>query len=227
MYLHLAFMLRSHWRCGPRMPKSCALRCDRPTHPGGIFAAPCASVRLSPSTRERLSLTLDYPDSLIHQYRIPAPAADRCRGAPALPSWCPLAPASVAAQTAPGSRETRAWRTWRTLSPSTHAPAHTNRDSPPFPPKAPHVRLLFKISAPSAPGTTLCGSSPCAWRSWRCWCWFGLGCGKARTCAKRRGALPGLSGARWRTRKGPSAPRDAASEGCKVAFWRTWRTVSE
>ena len=35
-----------------------ALRSDRPTHPGGIFAAPCASVRLSPSTRERLSLTL-------------------------------------------------------------------------------------------------------------------------------------------------------------------------
>ena len=79
-------------------------------------------------------LTLDYPDSLIHQYRIPAPAADKCRGAPALPSWCPLAPASVAAQTAPGSRETRSWRTWRTLSPSTHAPVHTPLLPPPFPP---------------------------------------------------------------------------------------------
>ena len=55
-----------------------ARRSDRPTHPGGIFAVD-ASVRLSPSTRERLPLTLDYPDSLIHQYRIPAPAADKCR----------------------------------------------------------------------------------------------------------------------------------------------------
>ena len=80
---------------------------------------------------------LDYPDSLIHQYRIPAPAADRCRGTPALPSWCPLAPASVAAQTAPGSRETRAWRTWRTLSP-VHTPLHTHTAIPPrSPPKLP------------------------------------------------------------------------------------------
>jgi hypothetical protein len=115
----------------------CARRSHRPTHPGGIFAAPCASIRLSPSTRERLPPTLDYPDSLIHQYRIPAPAADRCRGAPALPSWCPLAPASVAAQTAPGSCETRAWRTWRTLSPRTHAPAHTASSPPVPPPKLP------------------------------------------------------------------------------------------
>src|SRR3954470_11386515 len=29
----------------------CALRCDRPTHPGGIFAAPCTSTRLSSSAR--------------------------------------------------------------------------------------------------------------------------------------------------------------------------------
>ena len=130
-----AAILTLAWRDGSSPFRACfARRSHRPTHPGGIFAAPCASVRLSPSTRERLSLTLDYPDSLIHQYRIPAPAADKCRRAPALPSWCPLAPASVAAQTAPGSRETRAWRTWRTLSPRTHAPAHTHRDSPPVPP---------------------------------------------------------------------------------------------
>ena len=31
-------------------------RSQRPTHPGGIFAAPCACVRLSPSTRERLRM---------------------------------------------------------------------------------------------------------------------------------------------------------------------------
>ena len=38
-----------------RGPPCCALRCDRPTHPRSILAAPRASPRLSPSARERLS----------------------------------------------------------------------------------------------------------------------------------------------------------------------------
>ena len=44
------------WRLMPEASQFCTRRSHRPTHPGGIFAAPCASVRLSPSTRERLRL---------------------------------------------------------------------------------------------------------------------------------------------------------------------------
>jgi hypothetical protein len=68
-------------------------------------------------------------------------------------------------------------------------------------------------------------SSPCAWRSWRCWCWSGLGLGDARTSAKRRGALTGRSGALVAHSGRPSAPRAAASKGCELASWRTWRTL--
>jgi hypothetical protein len=33
---------------------ACALRCDRPTHPGSLVAARCAPVRLPPSARDQL-----------------------------------------------------------------------------------------------------------------------------------------------------------------------------
>ena len=51
----------------PRVFKACARRSHRPTHPGIIFAARCPSVRLSPSTRERLPARTNHKENCIHE----------------------------------------------------------------------------------------------------------------------------------------------------------------
>jgi hypothetical protein len=61
-------------------------------------------------------------------------------------------------------------------------------------------------------------SFPWAWHSWRCWCWFGLGLGEARTSPKRRGALPGLSGAPLAHSERPSAPRGRSLGRLRTRF---------
>ena len=106
----------------------------------------------------------------------------------------PAGPASVAAQTAPGSRETRAWRTCARFPP-VHTPLHTPLLPPRSPPKLPTYIYYCRNSAPSAPGTLSVASRGCGTAAHQ----FALGA--QRVPAVRRGAggigvgrVDGLSG---------------------------------